>query len=281
MANHLFLPTDLSSSSIEHLGDLGWFYQQGARQITLFHAYEVGHPTGTAPKTDDYFLPLLKAAALPLQDQGFEVSFQTAAGRPATEILKGAHRVGADLILLTNRGRSALEEVLVGSTATALMEISDLPVFLYSLGAEEPPGIEGTIIHPTDFSTASQKAFDWILSDAHAEGYPTKRLLLVHIIGDSRGDDVLEPEEARKLIVPLREKALAANLEVETQVVKGRPKKALAELLRNHPEALLAMGNHGRGFFGDLMHGSVARRAARTGTHHIYFASSQSAESKE
>ncbi len=51
-----------------------------------------------------------------------------AAGVGFREILLEAERVGADLIILGSTGRSALEQVLIGSTAERVVRNSPIPV---------------------------------------------------------------------------------------------------------------------------------------------------------
>ena len=51
-------------------------------------------------------------------------------GSPATTILKEAKRIGADLIVLGDRGYSPLNELLIGSVAHKVMMTTRIPVLL-------------------------------------------------------------------------------------------------------------------------------------------------------
>ena len=51
-------------------------------------------------------------------------------GSPAQTILKEAERIGADLIVLGDRGYSPLNELLIGSVAHKVMMTTRLPVLL-------------------------------------------------------------------------------------------------------------------------------------------------------
>ena len=279
MFSHLFLPTDLSPASVEFLGNLELFRKLGGEEITLYHVYEVGHPMPATPRRDDYFGPKLRAAALELESQGWKVNTIMEEGRTASMIVKGAQKVGADLIVISNRGRGAVEEVLVGSVAMEVLEHSPLPIFLYAVGSEVVPGKEQVLIHATDFSVAAQGAFQWAVASAREGG---QRLLLVHMTpgAGEREDHHLSEKEATRVLNELREAAVQAGVNrVESQIIKGQPKKEMKSLLKTNPDAVVAMGNHGRGWLGDWMLGGIARRVARTGTHHVFFSSSRAEES--
>lgn len=72
----------------------------------------------------------LERMANELRAAGLEVDAVLAAGDPAKEIVAAAEREGADLIALATHGHRLLEDVVRGSTATALRHNTRIPVLM-------------------------------------------------------------------------------------------------------------------------------------------------------
>jgi len=72
----------------------------------------------------------LERMATELRAAGLEVDAVLAAGDPAKEIAAAAEREGADLIALATHGHRLLDDVVRGSTATALRHNTRIPVLM-------------------------------------------------------------------------------------------------------------------------------------------------------
>jgi nucleotide-binding universal stress UspA family protein len=72
----------------------------------------------------------LAAAKKKLDAAGIRYEARVLIGQVAESIVKHAQSTRCDLIYIGTRGMSALGKALVGSTATKVMHISDLPVLL-------------------------------------------------------------------------------------------------------------------------------------------------------
>ena len=72
----------------------------------------------------------LERMAKDLREAGLEVDAVLAAGDPAKEIAAGAEREKCDLIALATHGHKLLEDVVRGSTATALRHNTRIPVLM-------------------------------------------------------------------------------------------------------------------------------------------------------
>jgi len=72
----------------------------------------------------------LERMAKDLRAAGLEVDAVLAAGDPAKEIAAGAEREKCDLIALATHGHKLLEDVVRGSTATALRHNTRIPVLM-------------------------------------------------------------------------------------------------------------------------------------------------------
>jgi manganese transport protein len=72
----------------------------------------------------------LEAQADTLRGRGLRVSVLLALGNPPTEILKAAEQERCDLIAMTTHGHRGLEDVIHGSTITAVRHKSQIPLLL-------------------------------------------------------------------------------------------------------------------------------------------------------
>jgi len=72
----------------------------------------------------------LESQADALRGQGLRVSVVLALGNPPTEILKAAEQERCDLIAMTTHGHRGLEDVIHGSTITAVRHKSQIPLLL-------------------------------------------------------------------------------------------------------------------------------------------------------
>ncbi|HKW40528.1 MAG TPA: universal stress protein [Gemmatimonadales bacterium] len=72
----------------------------------------------------------LEAICARLEAEGFDADAVLAAGDPAKEIAAAADREGCDLIAMATHGHRLLEDVVKGSTATALRHQTRIPVLM-------------------------------------------------------------------------------------------------------------------------------------------------------
>lgn len=128
---------------------------------------------------------------------------------------------------------------------------------------------------PTDFSAASEIAFNYALDMANRDG---ATMHLLHVIDDASfatayadGFYVELPElraqltrEAEQRLAESAAKCAAVNVAATTQVLVGRPAAAIVQETTTRGTDLVVMGTHGRSGFAHLVLGSVAERVLRT-----------------
>ena len=100
-----------------HVAD-GWV-ARNIQQLDLRESEEM--------KEDLAYLERVQAR---LRSGGVEAEAVLAAGDPAKEIGAAAEREGCDLIALATHGHKFLEDVVRGSTATALRHLTRIPVLM-------------------------------------------------------------------------------------------------------------------------------------------------------
>ena len=107
------------------------------------------------------------------------VEYRTNEGSAATEIIRMADAIGADLIVIGTHGRTGLRRLLTGSVATAVLRGAGCAV-LGLRSHEHPRAVNEirVILHPTDFSKASEAAVGVARSLARDHG---ARLIVLHV----------------------------------------------------------------------------------------------------
>jgi universal stress protein A len=124
-----------------------------------------------------------------------------------------------------------------------------------------------TILHPTDFSTCSQNAFE--LACALARDYGA-RLVVMHVVTPptiTYTEGALPPdfgvflEEAKKQLEHLQ--APDGNLRFERRIAQGHASDAILKTIQETAADLVVLGTHGRTGLKRLLMGSVAEEVLR------------------
>jgi len=100
-----------------HVAD-GWV-ARNIRELDLRESEEM--------RDDRVYLERLCAS---LAAEGFDVDAVLAGGDPAAEIAAAAEREGCDLIAMATHGHRLIEDVVRGSTATALRHATKIPILM-------------------------------------------------------------------------------------------------------------------------------------------------------
>jgi universal stress protein A len=131
------------------------------------------------------------------------------------------------------------------------------------------------ILVPTDFSAASEITLSYAMDLASRYG---ASLHLLHVLEESSftaaypdgffaelpGMRTQMIEEGERRLGEAAARCADATLDVTTQVVVGRPARAIVQEAEQMGADLIVMGTHGRTGFAHLMLGSVAEQVLRT-----------------
>jgi len=131
----------------------------------------------------------LRAYRSTIENAGFEVETHVVRGTPHRRINGIAESIAADLILVGSRGKSPLENRVIGSTARNLARPSTVVPLLDRIerGVDDPDPIRRHLfkrtLFATDFSENAERAFQAFEYLRHA----TEEVTLVHV--ESPKDD--------------------------------------------------------------------------------------------
>jgi len=206
-------------------------------------------------------------------------------GNAAAEVVAAARVLKADLIVLSNTGRSGLSRMLLGSTAERIVRHAHCPVLTVRrqpsgptmrlllsdqpLYPENPPWRR--ILVPIDFSLTSLRALQTAIPLARQND---ARLVLLHVVEPSpyaagmegavmvMSDKTLVETTKKRLnrivqqIVP---KALASS----SLVARGRAADVIVEVAAEKGIDLIVLSTHGHTGLGRLFMGSTAEGVVR------------------
>jgi nucleotide-binding universal stress UspA family protein len=189
-------------------------------------------------------------------------------------ILTCAARTDAQLIVVGTHGYSGLDHLLLGSVTEKVLRRAACPVLTVPPGADghiHAAGAVRTVLCPVDFSPISAQAIAW------AAGWAQKaraRLIVLHVseISPDAGDPPL-PEflayrdrlgaDASQALHESVPAAIRSVVDVDEQLVVGRPYKEILRVAHECQADLIVMGVSGRGAVGRLFFGATVQHVIR------------------
>jgi len=192
-----------------------------------------------------------------------DLEYRVSEGDAAAEILRMAHEIGSDLIVMGTHGRTLLRRLLAGCVATAVLRGARCPVMaLRATGHPHAASELRVIVHPSDFSEGSEAALRVARALARDRG---ARLILLHV---APLHVVLEGGMTAELDVGYLRDALEAAREavdgpdlkfpVETWFSRGAAAEQIVRVAEEIGCDLIVMGTHGRTGLGRLLMGNTA-----------------------
>jgi nucleotide-binding universal stress UspA family protein len=277
MLSNIIVASDGSEASDRMIECVRGLARVGSRRATLVHVFNVRDVGGLYSSLQEFLLPRLEKQAGILRDAGFEVEIQTPLGFPAHEINRIARERDAALVVVGSLGASLVADVLLGSTAHALLQNAQLPTLLIRLEITQENGGRRCqavcqdyfqhILFPTDFSDNAEHAFLYL---EHIVRETKAHVTLLHVQDAAkierhlkhRLDEFNRIDAERLERMKLRlEQCRAAG--VETEIPYGSPTSIILNLARSNTFSLIVMGSQGRGFIQEVFMGSVANNVAR------------------
>jgi nucleotide-binding universal stress UspA family protein len=244
--------------------------------LRIVHAYHLplGFPSGVTE--EESILNVLRREGRRWLDEARDVATTVVPGltvdielaaMPATTGLRRESE-DASVLVLGNRGHSALASLVVGSTSLALASHAHCPVVLVRAnGADGNPGT-GPVVVGVDGTQASEAAMAFAFAEAAAAD---ATLVALHAYAESALESALAGDNAdldwqrqREVAEQMLGERLAGwqekypEVRVEREVLRDRPARALrrcAETAR-----LVVVGRRGRGGFRDLVLGSTSQQ---------------------
>ncbi|MFA4944736.1 MAG: universal stress protein [Lentisphaeria bacterium] len=266
MFEKILVVTNLDEASKAALPRLLELKKLGTRQLKLVHPLDLGDSEGLYEPLLRLSQERLDAWKKEMEGWGFAVETQIPLGLPAAEVTALAAEQGASLVVVIGTAKTLLGDLFLEPLSHAVLHQARQTVLV--LKAPATPGdLLAHIFFPTDFSDCASRALDRLRELVKAGA---KRLTLCHVQDVARLNPYLTDkidefnriDEGRLADIKAELQALGAE-RVETDICLGRPHREILNRLAGSDVSLVVMGTQGRGFFGELMLGSVSHYVAR------------------
>ena len=199
----------------------------------------------------------LKRYRTVIEAAGFDVETHVVRGTPHRRINGIAETVGASLTIVGSRGKSPLENRVIGSTARNLARTSVTPLLVNRVerATDEPNVVRShlfqRVLYATDFSENAERAFDSFKYLRHA----TQEATLVHV-GTPKDPDPEEDPEAR--LAELADTLEGWGIETRIEVRQGDPAEEILAAEAEYEPTTTLVGSRGHSRLRRLLLGSVS-----------------------
>jgi len=191
-----------------------------------------------------------------IEAAGMDVETHVVRGTPHRRINGIAETVDADITVVGSRGKSPLENRVIGSTARNLSRTTVAPLLVNRIerATQKPEVVRKhlfrSVLYATDFSENAERAFDAFSYLRHA----TREATLVHVRTPKDPDSENPEERLEELADGLDE----WEIETKTEVRQGDPSDEILKAEEEHDPTLILLGSRGHSRLRRLLLGSVS-----------------------
>lgn len=283
---HAIVALDLSEASDLIIDCVPHLKKFGTEKVTMIVVVPIPHSSGRKEFSTDEHRQKLKEYKKRLEDKGLEVRFEIRSGvhfYPPTEILTEAEECGADYVVIANRGHSKVQEMLLGSTATEVLQRSPLPVYLINVEVKwNDDDVENRklvlsqsaekslkhIMYATDFSKTADRAFEAV-KYFERKGL-VEKISIIHVQGhhymalsDPATFEDITQKNREQLDKMRNELSDHTREDAEIIVTFGTPAKEIVTAAEDNHATMLMIGSQGRGYIENFFIGGVSSQITR------------------
>lgn len=283
---HALVALDQSDASDLIVNALPQFKKFGTKKVTLVTVVSIPFTGSRTEFNTEGYTKKLASYKQKLEKEGLIVDTELRSGTyyyPPTEILTSAKERDADFVIIGSRGQSKVQEMLLGSTATEILQRSRLPVFLFNIDMEwdkddtdqrnlvMTQSVDSAldhVLHATDFSDTADRAFE-VVKQLDSEGKIGK-VTFIHVQGhhaialkDPVSRDELT-EGSRSHLDEMRN-SLSDHTRNNSEIIItfGTPGKEIITAIEENNVTLAVMGSQGKGFVHEFFLGGVSTQVTR------------------
>ncbi|QCC60164.1 universal stress protein [Natrinema thermotolerans] len=194
-----------------------------------------------------------------VEDAGFDVETHVVRGTPHRRINGIAEAVGASLTVVGSRGKSPLENRVIGSTARNLARTTVVPLLVNRIEreADEPDVVREhlfrRVLYATDFSENAERAFEAFSYLRHA----TQEATLVHV-ETPKDPGLPEDDDPEARLAELATRLEDWGIETRTVVRRGDPADEILAAEAEYEPTTTLVGSRGHSRLRRLLLGSVS-----------------------
>ncbi|TYL37408.1 universal stress protein [Natronococcus pandeyae] len=192
-------------------------------------------------------------------DAGFDVETHVVRGTPHRRIRGIAETIGASLTVVGSRGKSPLENRVIGSTARNLARTTETPLLVNRIEreADDPAVVRQHLfqrmLYATDFSENAERAFETFSYLRHA----TQEATLVHV-ETPKDPGLAEDTDPEGRLAELADQLEAWDIETRIEVRQGDPADEILAVEDAVDPTTILVGSRGHSRLRRLLLGSVS-----------------------
>ncbi len=194
-----------------------------------------------------------------IERAGFDVETHVVRGTPHRRIRGIAETIGASLTVVGSRGKSPLENRVIGSTARNLSRTTETPLLVNRIerGTDDPVVVRQhlfqRLLYATDFSENAERAFEAFSYLRHA----TQEATLVHV-ETPKDPGLPEDEDPESRLAGLAAQLEEWDIETRTVVRRGDPAEEILAVEAEYDPTTILVGSRGHSRLRRLLLGSVS-----------------------
>ncbi|THE63246.1 universal stress protein [Salinadaptatus halalkaliphilus] len=194
-----------------------------------------------------------------IEDAGFDVETHVVRGTPHRRIRGIAETIGASLTVVGSRGKSPLENRVIGSTARNLARTTETPLLVNRIEreADDPSVVRQHLfqrmLYATDFSENAERAFETFSYLRHA----TQEATLVHV-ETPKDPGLAEETDPEARLTELADQLEAWDIETRIEVRQGDPADEILAVEDAVDPTTILVGSRGHSRLRRLLLGSVS-----------------------
>lgn len=253
MLNKVILPLTLDNNDFIQDISTSWF--PGKLGVEHFHLLHV--LSGGLDSEEKANRILEERVSSIKQSTDSSASYEVAQGHAATEIVNKAKEGYFDLIMIPANNKNFLLRMMLGSTTTEVIRMTDTPVLIYKRGSLDL----STILFATDFAEAAERALDYV-------GFLGKigSKLIVQHVGRRAADPQAEfkrEEFVSQKLDQVRKQLTPYWDEISMVSSLGTPSKIIASSAKENQIDLLILGKGNTGVMKKIL-GSTAEKVGNS-----------------
>ncbi|ELY50186.1 universal stress protein [Natronolimnohabitans innermongolicus] len=193
-----------------------------------------------------------------IERTGFDVETHVVRGTPHRRIRGIAETIGASLTVVGSRGKSPLENRVIGSTARNLARTSETPLLVNRIEreADDPTVVRQHLfqrmLYATDFSENAERAFETFSYLRHA----TREATLVHV--ETPKDPEPGDDDPESRLAELAAQLEEWGIETRTEIRQGDPADEILAVEDAVDPTTILVGSRGHSRLRRLLLGSVS-----------------------
>ncbi len=194
-----------------------------------------------------------------IEAAGFDVEAHVVRGTPHRRIRGIAETIGASLTIVGSRGKSPLENRVIGSTARNLARTTETPLLVNRIerGTEDPSVVRQQLfrrmLYATDFSENAERAFEAFSYLRHA----TQEATLVHV-ETPKDPGLSDGEDPESRLGQLAAQLDEWEIETRTEVRQGDPADEILAVEDAVDPTTILVGSRGHSRLRRLLLGSTS-----------------------